>query len=387
MVYSSYFVFCYEYEASPSMADWSQLPTELLQLISQKLNSDFYLLRFRSVCSTWRSSIPNHPPNHHLPFKLPPLPDNNDNDSVCYVVKHNIFLIKPTTITIPNQQQQQQIFIKPLLIRIGPNLNGNKIHLWHPLDLDQRLPFNFTSKVVFDFNHISIVDLGYVFLLYILKDSDSLQNYPYPYVYYENVVAATCPGELQPLIVTFNRYYEMCMFRPWDNVWTKIPNVSACEDICNFKGRTCLVDKTGRTVMVGPDLSVDFVADEISDPGMVRLCLVESELYLVVSCYGGVNVRIDVYRLDEKKKKWVKLSNLGDRVLFLGNRCSFSASASDLGFANGNCVITMSDVTLKFGMSVLNFDEGRVLPLSDYPDYFKLLAKSGLDHGQLHWED
>ncbi|KAK2440291.1 F-box protein SKIP23 [Trifolium repens] len=91
------------------MADWSQLPTELLQLISEKLKSEFYLLRFRSVCSTWRSSIPNNRPNHHLPFKLPPIhsyPDN-DNDNIFYLVKHNIFLIKPTTIPTSHQHQQR----------------------------------------------------------------------------------------------------------------------------------------------------------------------------------------------------------------------------------------------------------------------------------------
>jgi hypothetical protein len=47
----------------------------------------------------------------------------------------------------------------------------------------------------------------------------------------------------------------------------------------------------------------------------------------------------------------------------------------------------MSDVSMNCGLSVLNFDEGRVLPLTDYPDYFKLLANSGVDCEQLHWEN
>jgi hypothetical protein len=114
--------------------------------------------------------------------------------------------------------------------------------------------------------------------------------------------------------------------------------------------------------------------------------LVESELLLVDMIYVKCGVWIDVYRLDEKKKKWVKLSNLGDRVLFLGNQCSFSVSASDLGFANGNCVVILDGSAHNCGMSVLDFDEARVLPLSDYPNYFNLLATSGVDCKQLHWE-
>ncbi|KAK2368751.1 F-box protein SKIP23 [Trifolium repens] len=257
------------------MADWSLLPTELLQLISQKLNSDFYLLRFRSVCSTWRSSIPNYPPNHHLPFKLPPLPLYTDN-SICYLLKHTIFLIKPTTIPIPHQPQQ---ILQPLLIRIGPNKNG-KIHLWHPLDLDYHLPFHFPDEVVvFDFNHISIVDLGHVF---VLEGRDCPR--------YDKVVAATYPGEQQPHIVTYGYARDACnIFRPgYDDDWMEIPNLSMCYfgDICNFKGRTCVADDVGETVMVRPDLSVDLVAAKPAHPCRVRLCSVESELWLVILVDG-----------------------------------------------------------------------------------------------------
>jgi hypothetical protein len=40
------------------------------------------------------------------------------------------------------------------------------------------------------------------------------------------------------------------------------------------------------------------------------------------------------------------------------------------------------------GICDLNLDEQeqRILPLSDYPDYFNLLAASGLDDEELYWE-
>jgi hypothetical protein len=139
--------------------------------------------------------------------------------------------------------------------------------------------------------------------------------------------------------------------------------------------------------MIGLDLSVDLVADERLDLDWGRLCLVDSELVLVDNSACEHGIRIDVYRLDEKKKKWVILSNLGDGVLFVGKLCSFSASAFDLGFANGNCVIDMNDNdAMNCGISDLNFDEVHLLPLSDYPDYYNLLADSGVDHEKLQWE-
>jgi hypothetical protein len=83
--------------------------------------------------------------------------------------------------------------------------------------------------------------------------------------------------------------------------------------------------------------------------------------------------------LDEKEKEWVELTSLGDRVLFLGNECSFSVSASDLSVAKGNCVVFMDDVfeildepIWHSGMCVYHLDQCQLLRLSDYPDYLKL---------------
>ncbi|XVF45604.1 hypothetical protein PTKIN_Ptkin02bG0219700 [Pterospermum kingtungense] len=53
------------------MADWSQLPPELLPLIAKRLETRFDVLRFRSVCSSWRSSFPPilYPSPQYLPEK------------------------------------------------------------------------------------------------------------------------------------------------------------------------------------------------------------------------------------------------------------------------------------------------------------------------------
>jgi len=136
-----------------------------------------------------------------------------------------------------------------------------------------------------------------------------------------------------------------------------------------------VIYRTGRTVMIRPDLSVHLVAGPFIGGDIKFLVESEGDMLLVdryISNGGDDDVRIDVFKLDEKEKKWVKLANLGDRVLFLGEGCSFSASASDLGLENGNLVIYCKGNAMKFEMSVFLLDQGRVLLLSDYPDYFKL---------------
>jgi hypothetical protein len=68
------------------------------------------------------------------------------------------------------------------------------------------------------------------------------------------------------------------------------------------------------------------------------------------------------FRLDEKEKKCVKLTSLGDRVLFLEKKNMFSTSALELGFAKGNCVIYTDDAfegldDTECGMSVFQLDQ------------------------------
>jgi len=67
--------------------------------------------------------------------------------------------------------------------------------------------------------------------------------------------------------------------------------------------------------------------------------LVENEGGLLLAGFEIGSLRIDLFRLNEKEKEWVKLTSLGDRVLFLGFVCSFSISASDLCVPKVNCVI------------------------------------------------
>jgi len=128
--------------------------------------------------------------------------------------------------------------------------------------------------------------------------------------------------------------------------WKVIPDMSMnFGDICTFKGRPYAVDKIGKTIMIGPDSSVQLVAEPLVGGGNMKF-LVESEGdLLLVDVYDCLcidlndpdlndPVRIDLFKLNENEKKWVKLTSLGDRVLFLGlgSMCSFyvSASASDL---------------------------------------------------------
>ncbi|MCI03988.1 F-box family protein, partial [Trifolium medium] len=172
--------------------------------------------------------------------------------------------------------------------------------------------------------------------------------------------------------------------------WTIIPDMPSMpyDDVCVFNGRPIAVDNNGQTVAVRPDLCLDLVAEAVFGGDKKFLVESDGELLLVdkylSNCIlnaDGVNeigmervVRFDVFRLDEKEKKWVEVRNLGDRVLFLGEDCVFSAASCN---GNGNCVIFMDDVyrnchSTELGISVFHLDQRRISPLSDFTCYSKL---------------
>ncbi|MCI21530.1 F-box protein [Trifolium medium] len=130
------------------VANWSQLPKDILILISERIDNELDLIRFRSVCSSWRSSsIPNH---HHISLPL----KYSLSDPFCSLSKCNIFLIKPP-------QQQDETLIYPWLIRVTENSSG-KTKLYESLFLT-KFPFTFPFSI--DLYNSSVLNLGSDFII------------------------------------------------------------------------------------------------------------------------------------------------------------------------------------------------------------------------------
>ncbi|RYQ95756.1 hypothetical protein Ahy_B08g091105 isoform B [Arachis hypogaea] len=364
------------------MADWSELPKELLRLISELIDSPFYLLRFRSVCSSWRSS--SSPLPTHLPLKFPTFPSATAaTPSIFSLSKRTLFLINP-----PHQTPHRS-----WLIKIGQDTHGHTL-LFHPLS---RFPIksNSNSNLILNLIDLPVFDIEHEF---ILADTcpTSLNA-----LYMEKVVFSWLGSRKDGFaLLTIHISGRLALFRSGHPDWTIIPDMlTPYDDVCVHKGSLFAVDSTGRTVIVGLDLSLTPVADPVFGGDKKFLVACEGELFLVdkylSSDYlcelGGFDdddedeiyelgceraVRFEVYRLEEMERRWVEVGSLGDRVLFLGDDCAFSASASDLGVDRGGCVVFRDDTfnvnALESGLGVFHLDEGRISPLSDYPSISKL---------------
>ena len=174
-------------------------------------------------------------------------------------------------------------------------------------------------------------------------------------------------------LLTIHFSGKLAMFKSGNKNWCIIDDMPLnydklppYDDVVLFRGEFYAVDNTGRTVLVGLSSNLSLVAGSVF--GGYKKFLVESvgQLLLVNVCLsavsddvdggakdvdeafldrisGGRMVRFKVFELDWEGKKWVEVKSLGDRVLFLGDNCTFSAPASVLSGCKGNCIFFTSN--------------------------------------------
>ncbi|PWA96455.1 hypothetical protein CTI12_AA039330 [Artemisia annua] len=82
--------------------------------------------------------------------------------------------------------------------------------------------------------------------------------------------------------------------------------------------------------------------------------------------------------MDREGEKWVAVKDLGDRMLFLGDNCGFSASAKDFPGCKGNCVFFTGqsredDGAMKSrGVSVFDLETGNIGAIPNNSGYSQL---------------
>nr|GMD95911.1 F-box protein SKIP23-like [Ipomoea batatas] len=134
------------------MAEWSELPRELIELIAKRLTSEIDFLRFRSVCSAWRSSLPAIPYNT-CPSRFPVIP----RDGVIQTTwgfklsKRPIYLI--ASPKLHNQSPPSAAWITELY-RESPN----RVRLLNPLSTAQSSFHSAVNAVCFGPLSTSICD-------------------------------------------------------------------------------------------------------------------------------------------------------------------------------------------------------------------------------------
>ncbi|CAN1134662.1 F-box protein SKIP23 [Linum perenne] len=391
------------------MADWSQIPRDLLETITKHIDTSTDLLRFRSICSTWRSSVVPRTRRLSSAFKILPNDGiaNADISLGFYLSKRIVYLIG-----LPNSPH-----LGNWLVKIEGDAPERK-RLVNPLSRyplkSEALPKNFPR--VLDLRKVMVKELGQEYVLHhvgyrpnatSLTDAGNL--------YMEKVVMMWLDEQLSSddfMLLTIHVSGKLAIFKNGDRMWKIIDEMdSPYDDVFVHKGKLFAVDNRGMVVSVGKDADLTVAANPVFggdkkylvqskgklllvdkhlniDTGDDNLDAAEEFVEHLAQLMRERTVMFEVYKLDEEEKTWVKVGSLPDTMLFLGDDSAFAASSSDLYGCGGSCIFFVDNFsyTRETGgqckeddgmwaahdIGVFELETGRIGPLVNFPEYYKI---------------
>ncbi|KAG6410888.1 hypothetical protein SASPL_128961 [Salvia splendens] len=370
------------------MADWSAFPADLLHLISLLLPASIDVIRIRSVCGNWRAAVPPPPPSSG---RFPAIPNSGISET-----SWGFHLTKRTIYSLRSPLPDQSSWII--------KLDGDKMHLFNPLDRSQLQ----SSPKLFNFFDIGVRVLVEDYALQHINfrpTSSSIGDAEN--LYMEKVAVLNNGSSGGFVLLTIHVSGKLAVYKSGDDKWRLIDgSLSPYDDVILWKGKFYAVDTTGQIVVVNTDdMNVSVAARSTFGGDKKLLVDCDGELLMVDMHLGlkpaddlGFNdgldfyedfssytretpVKIKVFRLYDQARKWVKISDLGDTMLFLGDNCAFSASAGEVfgdEKCRGNCIFFIDqhcnredeEGLMASCVGVYDLESGSIGPVDGYSEIF-----------------
>uniref|UniRef100_A0A5B7BJP1 Putative F-box protein SKIP23-like n=1 Tax=Davidia involucrata TaxID=16924 RepID=A0A5B7BJP1_DAVIN len=389
---------------------WSDLPAELLTKIAEHLTTHTDLLRFRAVCSSWRSSAAS-PSNKspplplQLPFPIAPHSFLNPNRRGFFALTEStIYRIQP--LQEHRNPSTSQSGSKGFLFRLQEGKSGS-IRLLIPLSTQPIKPLPETFPKVLNLLDSRISEINKSYSLEFVHLSNTLLGLgELSAVIVDKVVILSKADDFRVLVIYAGK---LNFFKLGDEKWTVIDDerLVSYDDIIDYNGQLCAIDHDGRVVLIDSSLMIREIACSISGGGGHQKHLVEAfgDLLLVDRYldygprYNGeaeqnriykynfadITINFKVYKLNEREGRWIQLKSLGDLVLFVCEDCCFSVSVRDFDGCKGNCIYFTDKLFSRCygydhafrGISghdtgVFNLEDGSLGLLESYPGYSQI---------------
>ncbi|XP_065855102.1 putative F-box protein At1g65770 [Euphorbia lathyris] len=369
---------------------WVDLPKELLETIGKFIGSPVDIIRFRSVCSSWRSSVSAPSFDEEIPLITLKLPDPINAAAVLY--QSTIYRTE-FTCQNPNSPYSSSVSNqKGWLIKLRESRKG-RLELLHPLT-DNKIRY-----IPFQFN---LLEFRFVQLskAVTLKTLAGLSVYGINKVV--SVPVSTTASKDEFAIVAIFHEGKLGYLKFGDETWTLLDETNfQYDDIIEFEGQFYVVDRWGTVSWIDYSLRLIQYAPSLFGCGGQKN-LVEScgNLYIVDRYLEGERrtwkdyeiveagrrrrymrkcspnaIDFKVYKLDEEWGTWIHVKSLGDQIFVLGVDCSFSVSCDEFVGGKGNCIYFTDDDDYK-GRGLSN-DSIRVFRLDDcviemMPEYSRM---------------
>ncbi|CAK7355611.1 unnamed protein product [Dovyalis caffra] len=334
---------------------WADLPKELLEMISKRLDSRIDLYRFRAVCTSWRSTISVfYKQFPRVPHKLP-----KPIWAHAYLSQVTICRVE----FVEDSEDPSASSSMAWLAKVEESTHG-EIQLLVPVS-NRQLSNNIPGMVVKMLNLLNfrLVELTRAYSLKLARGSS---------VYGINKVVLFPPSTDSSTneygVLAIFHEGKLAFWRVDDDKWKLLDERNFhYDDIMVYKGQYYVVDRWGTVSWIDSSLNVVQYSPPLYGCGHQK-SLVESggDLFIVDRYFDyerrtwnneyryqnvdlehrvrnlpicrAQTVRIRVYKLDEEWGTWVNISSLGDEVFVLGNECSFSVSAKEFSGCEGNCI-------------------------------------------------
>ncbi|EEF40656.1 putative F-box protein At1g65770 [Ricinus communis] len=337
---------------------WADLPKELVEMISEHLDSLIDILQLRAVCTSWRSSVSLPSFDQEIPLQILSLPF-----PFCVDVVLSRRLIYRLEVINHNINCSSSVS-KGWLIKVGES-RREKLKLLQPIS---------DFQVGYCSIPLDLLDLRFVELIQSFKlELANPEGFSVFGVY--KVIPFSLPessSEEVDGIIAIIQGGKLGYWLVGDEYWEFLDDGDfRFDDIIEYKGQLYVVDRLGTVFWIDSSWELIRYSPLLNSRGG-RKTLVEScgDLYVVdrfldgernheyetmATRYRNINpdrrtcerypktIDIRVYKLDEEWGRWVDVKSLGDQVFVLGSDCSFSISSSELDGGKGNCVYFTDD--------------------------------------------
>ncbi|GMH06592.1 hypothetical protein Nepgr_008432 [Nepenthes gracilis] len=380
---------------------WSSLPRDILTTIARRFNTDVDLLRFRAVCTAWRSAVlprrrfsfpvkvpfpnacfddlnPNSRPGYFALFqstlyRLSPISDaHSPNGWLFKVIATN----KPNTFSLLNPLSSYKI-------KFVPECFPNRINL-----LDYRI-----SEICKSYS-LKFVDL----------EDPSEQS---EFVRIRRVAVLSNYLTDDNFVVMLLLYGgSLEAWRCGEEKWTKIGGDDyQFDDVLCCEGKCYAVTFTGVVMVFDSELKpIDSIMNTFLcyNPRQQKLLLeFDGDLYLVdktsdpdpefdydyyldgyVVNENTINMpmKLSFYRMNKVDGDWNYVGRLGGRVFFLGDDVSFGIWEKDFDGCKGNCVYLTDECFVQIeedgvcgvDTGVYDLNDCKIVALAECLDYAKV---------------
>ncbi|XP_078168971.1 F-box protein SKIP23-like [Carex rostrata] len=320
--------------------NWSELPGDIIHLFSKKLPDISDFIRFRAVCKSWQLSAPVTDPPPQLPWLLEI--HKKEHHEKAIVRFYCLSSGKVHTLSCPGSWRA---WLQGPTCRYLRAYHKEKFEMCLLNPLIHYKIHVLLKPLIHDEIHVpDVVNCGGFFPLYIGPD----------------------PNEGGDIVVLSGYTNKMAFWRPraddWD--WVYVEGVGKC-----YSGNACYMGQyfsndmdTGITNVI--DIATKKLAYQIAPPegfnplgGDTVTVKSGGKILLLFQYDDDEPCHFDIYCLyfgdGEGKPCWVKITDIGDQMLFLQYNSGLAFSVSNFARFKGNCIYFM-----KSGRYLCRYDIG-----------------------------